>query len=357
MRIMKLAVFVLGLALMSEVFVFGIEVDGERDEEYGGPLAVQGIQTGFGDPGSELDAAYAIVSEGMLYLMITGNLEPNFNKLEIFIDSKLGGQNKIAATQNPNNDNWAVKFDGFTFDSGFSADYMLIVRHGLSGTQLDVDFAELGEGGKGSLVGRFDPVSLGKTGPFDASNGLVLGFNNTNSAGIGSNQGQLANQEGASLVRTGSELAIPLNLIGSPKGEIKICTMINGHGHDYLSNQFLGSMPEWTSNLGTNGQGDFVQDSSLKEIDLNNYGGDQFFVVPSLAAPLQVIDLSYETESKEFSITWTSDSDSFYTLESSVDLRSWQELDDGIESQGEETTHDLILLDKNKSRFFRLVEE
>ena len=74
---------------MSEVFVFGIKVDGERDEEYGGPLAVQGIQTGFGDPGSELDAAYAIVSEGMLYLMITGNLEPNFNKLEIFIDSNL----------------------------------------------------------------------------------------------------------------------------------------------------------------------------------------------------------------------------------------------------------------------------
>ena len=208
---MKLAVFVLGFALMSEVFVFGIEVDGERDEEYGGPLAVQGIQTGFGDPGSELDAAYAIVSEGMLYLMITGNLEPNFNKLEIFIDSKLGGQNKIAATQNPKNDNWAVKFDGFTFDSGFSADYLLIVRHGLSGTQLDLDFAELGEGGKGSLVGRFDPVSLGKTGPFDASNGIVLGFNNTNSAGIGSNQGQLANEVGASLVRTGSELAIPLS--------------------------------------------------------------------------------------------------------------------------------------------------
>ena len=112
---------------------------------------------------------------------------------------------------------------GFTFDSGFTADYLLIVRHGLGGTQLDLDFAELGEGGKGSLIGRFDPVSLGGPGPFEASNGVVIGFDNTNSAGIGSTQGQLANQESASLVSTGLELSIPMNLIGSPRGEIKIC--------------------------------------------------------------------------------------------------------------------------------------
>jgi len=357
MRIMELALFVLGCALISEVLVFGIEVDGERDEGYGDPLVVQKIQTGFGDPGSELDAAYAIVSEGKLYLMLTGNLEPNFNKLEIFIDSKLGGQNKIIATQNPNNDNWATKFDGFTFDSGFFADYLLIVRHGLNGTQLDVDFAELGKGGKGELVGRFDPVNLGKAGPFEASNGLIIGFNNTNSAGIGSNQGQLADQEGATLVRTGSEFAIPLDLIGSPKGKIKICAMINGHGHDYLSNQFLGSMPEWTRNLGTNGQGDFVQDSSLKDVDLKDYEGDQFFVVPAAVAPLQIVDFSYEAESENFSITWASAPDSFYTFESSVDMMDWQEIDDGIKSQGEETTYDLIIENKNKSRFYRIVEE
>lgn len=357
MRIMKIALFVLGCALMSGVLVLGIEVDGERDEGYGEPVTVQRIQTGFGDPGSELDAAYTVVSEEKLYLMLTGNLEPNFNKLEIFIDSKLGGQNKIIATQNPNNDNWAAKFDGFTFDPGFSADYLLIVRHGLNGTQLDVDFAELGEGGKGELVGRFDPVNLGKSGPFETSNGLSVGFNNTNSSGIGSNQGQLANQQEASLVRTGLELAIPLNLIGSPRGEIKICAMINGHGHDYLSNQFLGSMPEWTRNLGTNGQGDFVQDSSLKDVDLKDYEGDQFFVTSGPAILLQIVDLSYDAESEFFSITWASAPDSFYTFESSVDMMAWQEIDDGIESQGEETTYNLILENKDKSRFYRIVEE
>ena len=358
MEIMKLTFFILWGSLICEALVLGIEVDGARDEGYDDPVAVQNIQTGFGDPGSELNAAYTVVSEGKLYLMITGNLEPNFNKLEIFIDSKLGGQNQIIAEQNPNNDNWAAKFDGFTFDAGFSADYLLIVRHGFNGTQLDLDFAELGPGGKGSLVGRFDPVRLGNTGPFEASNGLVLGFDNTNSSGVGSNQGQLANRENASLVSTGSELAIPLDLIGSPKGEIKICIMINGHGHDYLSNQFLGPMPEWTRNLGTNGQGDFVQDSSLNKIDLNNYEGDQFFVISSPGSALRILEFSYDPVSENVSIAWASSPDSFYTLESSVDLRDWQEIDDGIESQGDQTGHEhLISGDKNKSRFYRVVKE
>ena len=358
MRIMKLTLFIFLGSLICESLVLGIEVDGERDEDYGDPIAVQNIQTGFGDPGSELNAAYAIVEAGKLYLMLTGNLEPNFNKLEIFIDSKSGGQNQIIANQNPNNDNWAAKFDGFTFDSGFSADYLLIVRHGFNGTQLDLDFAELGEQGKGSLVGRFDPPSLGKTGPFEASNGLMIGFNNTNSAGIGSNQGQLANQKNAALVMTGSELAIPLNVIGAPKGEIKICVMINGQGHDYLSNQFLGPMPEGTRNLGTNGQGDFVQDSSLEEVDLNDYEGDQFFVIPSPEAPLQILDFNYDSLSENISITWASSPDSFYTIERSIDMRVWQEIDDGIESQGDKTTYDHLILDnKDKSRFYRLVKE
>ena len=70
-------------------------VDGTRDVEYGAPLAVQAVQTGFGDAnppgslgGSELDACYAKIAGGRLYLLLTGNHEPNFNKLDIFIDSR-----------------------------------------------------------------------------------------------------------------------------------------------------------------------------------------------------------------------------------------------------------------------------
>ena len=46
--------------------------------------------------GSELDAAYARVSGGRLYLMLTGNHESNFNKLDVFIDSVVGGENTLS---------------------------------------------------------------------------------------------------------------------------------------------------------------------------------------------------------------------------------------------------------------------
>src|SRR2546425_8160551 len=62
-----------------------INVDGTLDAGYGAPISVQTVQTGFGDAnppgslgGSELDAAYATIQGGRLYLMFTGNHEPNF---------------------------------------------------------------------------------------------------------------------------------------------------------------------------------------------------------------------------------------------------------------------------------------
>src|SRR5882757_2043328 len=82
-----------------------ITVDGTLDGAYGPALAVQQVQTGFGDAnppgslgGSELDAAYATISGGRLYLMLTGNHEPNFNKLDIFIDSTPGGESTLSGT-------------------------------------------------------------------------------------------------------------------------------------------------------------------------------------------------------------------------------------------------------------------
>src|SRR5215470_3202924 len=80
-------------------------VDGTKDAEYGTALAVQTTNTQFGNArppselnGSELDAAYAKIVSGRLYLMLTGNLEPNFNKLDVFIDSQPGGENTLSGT-------------------------------------------------------------------------------------------------------------------------------------------------------------------------------------------------------------------------------------------------------------------
>src|SRR5690349_8448735 len=77
-------------------------VDGLRASVLGTTLAVQTVQTSFGDNHKELDAAYGFIAADRLWLMFTGNVESNFNRLEIFIDSRSGGQ---SAFQSPGNDN------------------------------------------------------------------------------------------------------------------------------------------------------------------------------------------------------------------------------------------------------------
>ena len=117
-------------------------VDGTKDADYGGARAVQTIQTGFGNNQSEWNAGYATVSATDLFLMLTGNLEDNFNKLEIFIDSVDSGTTNVYS--NPQNNDGTAIMDGMTFDTGFTPDYHIIARHGAVGmdNRFDLDFID-----------------------------------------------------------------------------------------------------------------------------------------------------------------------------------------------------------------------
>jgi len=270
-------------------------LDGFRDAAYGAPRAIQSVQTGFGDGnpggGSELDAGYGFVEGGNLYLMITGNLENNFNKLNIFIDSVAGGQNVLQNNannggNNPDNDNWAGKYAGFTFDAGFAADYMLILRNGNSGTdRFDVDFATIGGGINAfETAGPLFGPSLTGAAANALSNGIGVAFDRSNTGGvIGGNAA--ADQLAAAAVTTGIELVIPLAALGNPVGDIRISAMINGSNHDYLSNQFLGGLAAGQGNLGGDGNGGF--NGTVGQLNLNNFAGEQFFTIP-IPAPSAV---------------------------------------------------------------------
>lgn len=100
-RILAFAVAVCTLTAMA---TSAPVLDGVRDGSYGAAVAVQSVETGFGDNFSELNAAYVTVEGGTLYLMLAGNLESNFNKLNIFIDSKGGGQNVLQNDGNSGGD-------------------------------------------------------------------------------------------------------------------------------------------------------------------------------------------------------------------------------------------------------------
>ena len=172
-------------------------IDGQLDASYV-QLALQTNQTAFGDNsddtvefgnGSELDGLYAVESGGMLYIFLAGNLESNFNKLELFIDSEAGGQNKLRG------DNVDIDFDGLnrmgddgsdngmTFDAGFEPDYYFTCTNGGDPTTIYANFASL-NGFYGDYLGSTFP---GSDGTFvDGNNfyGIFATMDNSNTAGV-----------------------------------------------------------------------------------------------------------------------------------------------------------------------------
>ncbi len=288
-------------------------IDGTRDAAYGAPIVVQQANTQFGNVtdtsaqnGSELNAAYARVDGGRLFLMMTGNQEPNFNKLDVFIDSVAGGENTLSATPGYDFANSSQNLNGLTFDSGFEADFHLFSRWGGGSVPMsgyEVDFVNRNGGGDANVawssgVGSppFDTItsagsiiagSVGSAmGGANAASGTALtqnlGFaiNNSNIAGVSGDNGVPADQAAAAAVTTGMEFSIALADLGLPAnfvGEIKIAAMINNGDHNYLSNQILGALPAMTGNLGGDGGGGFIGD--LSGVDFNQFAGNQYFTV------------------------------------------------------------------------------
>jgi hypothetical protein len=289
--------FVAAIAgLMVSQAAASITVDGTVDASYGAPLAVQTVKTDFGDAtdpagfgnGGELNAAYGKVWNGRLYVMVTGNVEKNFNKLHLFIDSKAGGENVLSGL--PNYDGGrSQNFGGLTFDTQFAADYHVFGRWGGGNFEVDVvDRAggtcttncggDFGQGAGGAIQSGSILGSGGGTTSF-LSSAATFGFNNTNIAGVtgGTNALSVAEQAAAAAVTTGFEFSIALADIGNPAiGSTILVHAAYGNGdNNYHSNQFLGGLPGPQGNLGGDGGGGFT--GNLAGINFNQYGGSQFF--------------------------------------------------------------------------------
>jgi hypothetical protein len=257
-----------------------VTVDGVVDPAYGSAIATQTVNSGFGNStsgdgtssgGSELDAAYGIVQSGTFYLMLTGNVENNGNRINIFLDAgQAGGQNTLQAnTSTGTLDN----MNGSVFSPGFNADYALDIND-YSGT-LYVDQYDLdtGTAGSGSLA------LTGGTGSSQNLLGMAVGFNNTNTGGVNGNSPTAASSSAADSVTTGLELAIPLSLLGNPTGSIEVLADINGGDPEdtYLSNQFLPGLPVGTGNIGAGGT-PYTSGSGTGAFNLASTPGEYFTV-------------------------------------------------------------------------------
>lgn len=260
-----------------------VALDGVAEPIYGPAISVQNTQTQFGDStlgtidyalGSEVDAMYARIDGPFLYLVLAGNLESNFNKLEIFIDGVSGGQNKLRGN-NPDVDfNGLNRMgddgtgNGLLFDAAFSPDLWVSLTCGGSPFAVYMNQAQLLTKGLGT-GGYLGTGGAGAAGATTFKSGFGFGINNSNIVGVGGGT-DIGTGKG---VLSGVELQIPLSAIpGYTAGDIKVCAFINGGGHDYCSNQFLPGL----------GGGPNLAEPRL--VNLEAIPGDQFVTISSGAA-------------------------------------------------------------------------
>ncbi len=285
-----------------------IIVDGTLDADYGPAKVIQTVQTQFGDSnggvgGSELDAVFTRVEDGRLFLFFAGNLEPNFNKFDVFIDSVRGGENTLSGVPDydfNNGSSWiSSNLNGLTFDDGFTADYHMIARWGSPTSGLEVDFVNRQGGTIASVPGSngvgangvgnvsVGSISAGAVGPNASAAALTqslnFAINNNNDGGVVGGC-DAADQIAALSVTTGMEFSIDLADIGSPQlgDRVLVSAMINNGDHNYLSNQILGGLSPSQCNLGGDGAGGFVGD--LSGVDFGEFGRVQDFKV-QIAVP------------------------------------------------------------------------
>jgi hypothetical protein len=267
--------FVLTVCLASLTLpAFGAPVlDGIRDADYGAPLAIQTVQSGFS--ASRLDAGYGRIEGGKLYLMLTGKLDDFRSILEIFIDSKPGGQN-VFQSPHPSG---PVAMNGLVFDNLFGADYHVFARRGpvMANDSFDLDFADLGTQAFSSysdLFGGLDGVANTPTGVNLQPIGVA--YNDSNVAGVGHDAPNLPIPLDAGANATaGLELVFDLDDLGYTGGVIRVMAGLNGQGHGFWSNQFLqGIAPQ--GNIGGDGMGGFTGSGA---IDMTTFAGNQFFTV------------------------------------------------------------------------------
>jgi autotransporter-associated beta strand protein len=263
-----------------------VTVNGTVDADYGPAIAVQTNNTQFGDNangdgtssgGSELDAAYATIQGGNLFLMLTGNLQNNFNHLNIFIANARDG----AGQSTINTQGTLGSMNGSKFSAGFKATYALDINGGGNAGSVNefVDQYNLSDPNTQSAH-RFLGGFAANDGGAHNLQGLTFSFTNTNTAGVVGGSVSAANQANASAVTTGLEIEIPLAALGSPHGNIQVLADINGGGNGFLSNQFLAGLPlPAVGNIG--GGGTPYSGAGSSKFDLSGTANQWFNVAVS----------------------------------------------------------------------------
>lgn len=183
----------------------------------------------------------------MLCLFFAGNLEDNGNHINVFIADGQAGQNTLNVVGG-----WTESaMNGSVFSPGFNANLMLDFNDYYGVLYTDQIFLSP----DGSTNFYLGSVTLTNGVGSITLNDLMIGFNDSNAAGVNGNTGTAANTVAAQAVSTGLEIGIPLSALGNPApgSSILVLADINGTSDSYLSDQFLPGLPVGTGDLGAGG--------------------------------------------------------------------------------------------------------
>lgn len=308
---MKTVKWLISIGLMFTFFATlakGFTIDGTAEAGYGSAISTQqlgtiGLDNDMGQvaqsDGSELDAAYGVVSNGVLYLVLGGNLDSGgsgninsvpFDVMNIFFMTGPGGDHTLGTNYSTAADfghinrmggNNNTGDPGLTFDPGFAANYWIGVNIGTN-SLMNANYEVICSNCPGAFLGRATPTSsalTGGTNPF----GIQVALNNSNTNGVDGSVCPtnavtgLPNSVGAATVRTGVELAIPLSAIGSPQTTVSICAFITDSPYDALYDQVLG--PVVTNECLTLGERFLSPDGDSSGVNLGSFPGQHFFTL------------------------------------------------------------------------------
>jgi hypothetical protein len=360
----------------------GAVIDGTPETNAYGcvPLSVQAIGSSAGEndegqidvaDGSALDAAYGRIENGVLYLVLAGNLQSDFHKLELFFDTGAAGQNTLTNI-NPNVDpyygNSALAImgaggpggtngtPGLTFDAGFTASYWMDVSCGGSPFALYANYAQLYPGGGdtngyylGQTVGAptngtlFAGTSTNAFNPF----GIQVALNNSNTGGV--DDSPCYETSGQQSVTTGVELGIPLAALGSPTGAVKVCAFINAESHNDVSDQVLGPIWDGTGTFCTNDLG------VSSAVNFATLPGQHYFIV---GPPMRITGVG--RSGSNINVTWLTGSNSnlVYQLQRTRTLTpaSWSNIGSPTNGTGLAVTQTDTTATTNSTMFYRVSE-
>jgi hypothetical protein len=227
-------------------------IDGNLDASYGTAIQVQQNATAWG-AGNVLANAYYFAGPTSFDLFIGGR--PSGNAFLFFFDTVAGGQNTLNNSQGGGDAYQLNNLNGFTFDSGFQADYMLRIY---------------GDGGVHAYVNFFDLAGNANSYLGDANPGPIVSGGMTFAQAFADVTGPYSS------VTTGFEVSIPYSVLGltGPEEAWQLSAILANGGSDYLSNQELGSLPSGTGDVGSD-HGNWNQ---------NLFPGSQILQIPEPSA-------------------------------------------------------------------------